>query len=230
MWKKVGRMEFTRACFERARQAGPKATLLINDYRTDPAYEKVIEQLVDSAGRRLYDVIGIQSHMHGGTWSNQKVWEVCERFSRFGVPLHFTETTILSGERGREREQPWPSTPAGEQWQALEAVRFYTLLFSHPSVEAITWWDFCDFHAWQGAPAGFLRRDLTPKPMYFALKDLIKGKWWTQTSIETDPKGEADLRGFLGDYQITVKAKGQEITETLVLQKGSNKPWVIRLR
>jgi GH35 family endo-1,4-beta-xylanase len=75
MWKKAGQMEFTRECFEHARKAGPKATLLINDYRMDPGYEKVIEQLVAPVGRisnpsvgqignlphvggkRLYDVI-----------------------------------------------------------------------------------------------------------------------------------------------------------------------------
>ena len=82
--------------------------LLINDYRTDPAYERVIEQLVDEKGKRLYDVIGIQSHMHGGVWSNGQIWKVCQEFSRFGVPLHFTETTILSGERVWEKDSRQP--------------------------------------------------------------------------------------------------------------------------
>ena len=104
MWEETGRIEFTKACFAHARAANPDATLLINDYRTDDAYEKLIEQLVDEQGKRIYDVIGIQSHMHGGTWNNSKIWDVCQRFARFGVPLHFTEATILSGKaewRGR---------------------------------------------------------------------------------------------------------------------------------
>jgi len=207
MWQHVGQMEFTRECFRRARQANPAATLLINDYRVDPPYEKVIEQLVDEQGRRLYDVIGIQSHMHGGAWSSDKTWEVCQRFARFQVPLHFTETTILSGQRRWDeppRGTPWPSTPEGEAYQVREVVRLYTLLFSHPAVEALTWWDFSDHGAWKGAPAGLLRADMTPKPAYEELAKLIKGRWWTKTELQTGPDGLARFRGFLGDYQIAL--------------------------
>jgi len=228
MWKKVGQIEFTRECFTHARKAGPKATLLINDYRTDPAYEKVIDQLVDDRGRRLYDVIGIQSHMHGGAWPNGKIWEVCERFARFGVPLHFTETTIVSGPRGPGGT--WqPTTPDGEAQQAREVVRFYTMLFSHPAVEAITWWDFSDYDAWQGAPAGFLRKDMTPKPAYEELKVLIKGKWWTRASLRTGADGRAAFAGFLGNYQVTVTVDGKRcVAKNLVLAKGGDNHWVVR--
>ena len=57
----------------------------------------MISQLEDEGGKPLYDVIGIQSHMHGGYWGAARTWEVCERFARFGKPLHFTETTVVSG-------------------------------------------------------------------------------------------------------------------------------------
>lgn len=209
LWQKFGRVEFTRDCFQRARKANAKATLLINDYRTDPAYEKLIEQLVDDQGKPLYDVIGIQSHMHGGVWSNPRIWEVCERFARFGVPLHFTETTIVSGDRGPQRGGPWSTTPEGEARQAHEVVRFYTMLFSHPAVEAITWWDFSDRGAWQRAPAGFLRADMSPKPAYHELMKLIKGKWWTRVEGTTDPQGHFSFRGFSGDYRVQVLVEGR---------------------
>lgn len=208
MWKKVGQMEFTRQCFETARKANPDATLIINDYVTSPKFERVIEQLVDQDGKRLYDVIGIQSHMHGGTWPNERIWEICERFSRFQVPIHFTETTILSGQRGWERPRPWVTTPEGEEYQAKEVVRFYTMLFSHPAVEAITWWDFSDLRAWQGAPAGLVRRDMSPKPAYTELYKLIKQKWWSDETLSTDSQGRATTRAFAGDFVISVQAPG----------------------
>jgi len=233
MWQKVGQMEFTRQCFAHARKAGPHATLLINDYRTDPAYERVIEQLVDEEGRPMYDVIGIQSHMHGGAWPTRKIWEVCERFARFGVPLHFTETTILSGERNwqKPRGAPWPSTPEGEAYQAEHVVRFYTMLFSHPAVEAITWWDFADLHSWKGAPAGFLRKDMSPKPAYDELMKLIKGKWWTKTALESAADGTAEFRGFLGDYQVTVTADGGKTAKkTFTLRKDDENRWLVEVR
>jgi len=232
MWIKTGRMEFTRQCFAQARKAGPDAILLINDYRTDPAYERVIEQLVDADGKPMYDVIGIQSHMHGGAWPNEKIWEVCERFARFGVPLHFTETTILSGDRTwqRPRGAPWPSTPEGEAYQAREVVRFFTMLFSHPAVEAITWWDFSDLGAWKGAPAGFIRKDMSPKPAYEELMKLVKGKWWTRTTIETDAEGTAGFRGFLGDYKLTVARPGRKpFQPRFTLTKHGPNHWVVSL-
>ena len=232
MWQKVGRFEFTRECFEHARAASPRATLLINDYRTDPAYERVIEQLVDSGGRPLYDVIGIQSHMHGGAWPSEKIWEACGRFARFGVPLHFTETTILSGDRTwqKPRGAAWPSTPEGEAYQAREVVRFYTVLFSHPAVEAITWWDFSDLHAWKGAPAGFVRRDMSPKPVYDELMKLIKGKWWTEATVETAADGTAALRGFLGDYEVKVSVGGKHLAAgAFTLTKDAENRWTLRV-
>jgi len=232
MWQKVGRIEFTRECFEHARAASPRATLLINDYRTDPAYERVIEQLVDSGGRPLYDVIGIQSHMHGGAWPSEKIWEACGRFARFGVPLHFTETTILSGDRTwqKPRGAAWPSTPEGEAYQAREVVRFYTVLFSHPAVEAITWWDFSDLHAWKGAPAGFVRRDMSPKPVYDELMKLIKGKWWTEATVETAADGTAALRGFLGDYEVKVSVGGKHLAAgAFTLTKDAENRWTLRV-
>jgi len=208
MWKEVGQIEFTRQCFEAARKANPDATLIINDYVTSPKFERVIEQLVDNQGKRLYDVVGIQSHMHGGTWPNERIWEVCERFSRFNVPIHFTETTIISGQRGWERPRPWETTPEGEEYQAKEVVRFYTMLFSHPAVEAITWWDFSDFRAWQGAPAGLVRRDMSPKPAYTELYKLIKQKWWSDETLTTDSEGRASGRVFAGEFAVSVEAPG----------------------
>lgn len=229
LWQKYGRVDFTRECFEQARRANSKATLLINDYRTEEDYARLIEQLVAKDGKPLYDVIGIQSHMHGSTWSNRRIWDVCERFSRFGVPLHFTETTILSGDPNHGHRGP--STPEGEAYQAREVVRFYTMLFSNPAVEALTWWDFSDLHAWQNAPAGFLRSDMSPKPAYEELKRLIKGKWWTRAELQSAADGTAGFRGFCGEYQITIRAAGHAPTvKQFQLNRGKADKWSITVQ
>ena len=229
MWKKIGNVEFVKACFVEARKAGPNATLLINDYRTDEEYAKVIEQFVDADGKRLYDVIGIQSHMHQNVWNNVQLWNVCERYAKFGVPLHFTELTILSGQNGTEAEMKgkvWSSTPEGEEKQKNDVLRVYTMLFSHPSVEAITWWDFSDQGAWQGAPAGFLRDDMSPKPAYEALLEQIKTHWTTKVQLKTDENGMATARAFRGSY--TVRVGGT--ATPLVVKKGTAEELVITLK
>jgi len=224
--RKMGIGAYVRAAFKAARNASPDATLLINDYRTDPAYvNKVISQLVEG-GKPLYDVIGIQSHMHGAYWGAKRAWEVCDTFAKFGVPLHFTETTVVSGPKS---QKGWLTTPDGEIAQARDVAEFYTVLFSHPAVEAITWWDFTDQGAWQQAPAGFLRADMTPKPAYHQLKALIKGKWWTKTEASITTQGKAGFRGFLGQYEITATVAGRTLTGAFALEKAAKQPIEVQL-
>jgi len=229
---------YVRESFKSARKANPKATLLINDYRTDPSYaKKVISQLVDDSGQPLYNVIGIQSHMHGGSWGAQKAWEVCERFAKFGKPLHFTETTLVSGEQGWElrqkRKDPnfrWVSTSEGEKRQAEQVAEFYRVLFSHPAVEAITWWDFTDQNAWQRAPAGLVRDDMTPKPAYEELEKLIKGKWWTQAETTVAAGGNTSFHGYLGQYEVSTCIDGRKLTGTFQLDKTKKQTIDVRLK
>jgi endo-1,4-beta-xylanase len=225
--RRMGVGAYVRETFKAARQANPEATLLINDYRTDQDYtEKVISELIDENDQPMYDVIGIQSHMHGGCWPIEKMWEVCERFAKFSKPLHFTETTLVSGKQGwelnKERKDPnfrWVSTPEGEKRQAKQVTEFYRILFSHPAVEAITWWDFTDQNAWQQAPAGLIREDMSPKPAYEELERLIKGKWWTKTQATTYTGGIVKFHGFLGEYEVSTLIDGEKLTGTFQLDK-----------
>jgi GH35 family endo-1,4-beta-xylanase len=224
---KMGIGVYVRTAFQTARQANPQAMLVINDYRTDAAFpEKVLSQLVDAAGKPLYDIIGIQSHMHGGYWGAARAWDVCERFAKFGRPLHFTETTVVSGPK---KDSGWITTPEGEQDQAKRVSEFYTVLFSHPAVEAITWWDFTDQGAWQQAPAGLVREDMSPKPAYEQLRSLIKGKWWTTEERTTGSGGSVDFQGFFGQYEIEAKLGERRLAGRFSLDKDHGTPMEIRL-
>jgi endo-1,4-beta-xylanase len=208
--RELGRIELIRRLFETARAANPKATLLINDFDTSSAYDILVEGCL-AAGIQL-DVIGIQSHMHQGYWGVEKTLRVLDHFERFKLPIHFTENTILSGhlvppeinDLQDYQVDDWPSTPDGEAQQVEQVIRHYKTLLSHPSVQAITWWDMSD-GAWLNAPAGLLRRDQSPKPAYDALLNLIKGEWWLPpTRMTTDERGQLTLTGFLGDYDLTL--------------------------
>ena len=204
--QKLGRVELISRTFAAARAANPKAFLLLNDFDTSPKYEALIRDCL-AAGVPI-NAIGIQSHQHGGYWGGKRVWDVCERFAKFGKPLHFTESTIISGDTkrrgdGKTRQNDWVTTPEGEERQGREVADFYRTLFSHPAVEAITWWDFSDAGAWQGAPAGLVRKDMSPKPAYEALAKMIKKEWWTGPLVlKTDAQGKVNFRGFLGVYSV----------------------------
>jgi GH35 family endo-1,4-beta-xylanase len=104
--------------------------------------------------------------MHDHTWPLRRVWDHCETYAKLGAPLHFTETTVVSGPRRGPGESWGPTTSELEAKQADYVAKLYTTLFAHPAVQGLTWWDFSDKGAWQGAAAGFLREDMSPKPVY----------------------------------------------------------------
>ncbi|MBI4328029.1 MAG: endo-1,4-beta-xylanase, partial [Chloroflexi bacterium] len=208
----MGAVPYVAEHLKIARAANPAAMLLVNDYRTDPPFFKILDGLREN-GRLLFDAIGIQSHLHGGGWPLRRIWEVCDTYSEFNVPIHFTETTIVSGPRA-EREEWGATTPDGEAAQAEYVPQFYTMLFAHPAVQGLTWWDFSDDGAWQGAPAGWLRKDMSPKPVYERLLALIKEEWWTKTGGSTDAHGEFPTAAFYGRQRLTARLpNGRAVTQ-----------------
>jgi GH35 family endo-1,4-beta-xylanase len=204
-------VEAARRSISWAREQNPQAFLIINDHDTSMAYASQINVL--KALGFAPDAIGIESHMHKGTWTDMQILNTVETLGRCGIPVHFTELTILSGHLKTDDDwisfhPGWESTKEGEEYQAQEAERIYRLLFSCSSVEAITWWDFSDYNSWQGAPSGLLRKDMTTKPAYEALERLIRHEWWTgPLHITSDKKGQISFRGFLGTYNATVGDK-----------------------
>ncbi|WP_199424719.1 endo-1,4-beta-xylanase [Actinotalea solisilvae] len=214
-----GRIAMVRLAFEEARAANPDATLLLNDFDMSTAYECLVEGVLE--GGVDVDVLGLQSHMHQGYWGEEKTLAILDRFSRYGLPIHFTESTLLSGhlmpaeiEDLNDYQIPeWPSTPEGEERQADEVVRHYRTLASHPSVQAVTYWGLSDVDSWLGAPGGFVRADGTPKPAYEALRRLVKEEWWlAPTTLRTDDAGRVVVRGWLGEYEVAAGGRTARLT------------------
>jgi endo-1,4-beta-xylanase len=199
----VGTHSFVRQHLLAARAANPNATLLVNEVITPYPSYSLLDSLRDH-GKPLFDAVGIQSHMHHpGPWPLDRMWALCDRFAGLGTPLHFTEFTILSAP---VTAQGWVEpTPASEQAQADQMVHRYTLLFGHPAVQAITWWDLSDRGAWKSAPGGLLRADMSPKPAYEMLQELIRKQWWTSIQATTDAQGKFTCRAFHGRHKITLR-------------------------
>lgn len=212
-----GRTELISKVFNAAREADPGAVLLINDFNTSEAYAAVIDECLEKGVP--IDAIGIQSHQHQGYWGADKLREVLARFERFGLPIHFTENTMLSGkpmppeivDLNDFHADSWDSLPEFEESQKRDLEEFCRILFDHPLVEAFTNWDFTD-GAWLNAPSGLLRRDFSRKPAYDMLKKLVKEEWTTEYSSASDENGCFELYGFKGDYEITVDGRAYEVS------------------
>ena len=220
--REIGRIPMIRLAFEEARAANPAAKLLINDFDLSSAYECLIEGVLE-AGIQI-DAIGLQTHMHQGYWGEETMLAMIDRFARYGLPLHLTENTLLSGhlmppeivDLNDYQIPDWPTTPEGEERQADEMVRHYRSVLSHPLVESITYWGLTDDGAWLGAPVGLVRRDGTTKPSYDAMRDLVKREWWSgPTTARTDEAGRATVRGWYGDYAVRPVRGGEGGTVAL---------------
>lgn len=206
--KRNGQVGLVKEVFAAAKAANPEGTFLINDFNTSLKYEELIEQCLD-AGVEI-SAIGIQSHQHQGYWGTEKLYDVLKRFSRFGLPIHFTENTLVSGTLIPEyiedlndwQVKEWPTTIAGEERQAKEWEEMYRILFADPNIKAITGWDFAD-GAWLNAPSGLVTVDNREKPAYKKLLSLVKGEWWTKDQvIRTNSDGVVSVKGTKGTYEI----------------------------
>lgn len=224
--KDLGRVRLIRETFAAARAANPDALLLLNDFNTSISYEILIDGCLN-AGVPI-DAIGIQSHQHQGYWGAEKLEEVLERYEHFGLPIHFTENTLVSGDLippeiedlNDFQVEEWPSTPEGEERQMKQTEEMYRILFAHPQVQAITGWDFTD-GAWLGAPSGVLRKDNSVKPVYECLMKLIRDEWWTICEVCTDENGMVQVEGFKGDYVIETANQKAELKLTAGLPEQS---------
>lgn len=228
--REVGRVGMVRLAFTSAREVNPTARLLINDFDLSERYEQLISEILD-AGVHL-DAIGLQTHMHQGFRGEEQLLEVADRFARFGLPLHFTETSLVSGDLmpadvvdlNDHVVDQWPSTPEGEARQAEEIERHYRTLFAHPAVAAITYWGITDRAAWLGAPIGLLRADGSRKPAYEVLDELINDEWWlAPTTMRTDAGGRVQVTGAHGDYQVRCGAA----SATFALASGSSRTQLV---
>ena len=222
--KELGRVGLVKKVFDAAQETNPDGIFLINDFNLSTNYEILIDGCLN-AGVPI-KTIGLQSHQHQGVWSLEKTEEILSRFEHFGLPIHFTENTIVAGplvapeitDLQDAHYDDDAATPELEQKQADDLEKMYRNLFeNHPLVSAITNWDFGD-GAWLNAPSGVIRKDGSLKPSYNRLHHLIKEEWHTELDTTTDADGYITIEGYKGKYEISAGNK----KAAFVLSKGGD--------
>ena len=170
-------------------------------------YERIIDYLIDHGSAP--DGIGFQGHFieeWGRISTPQQVYNQIDRFAQNGLPLRTTEFDIDVGtaERGRSRASSCTTT--------------WTAMFSHPDMEAITMWGF-----WQGSHwrpnAGALPQRLEREARAPGVPGSCVRRVVDRRDGHLGRAGEFDLRGFKGEYDLTVTVNGQTYVLPDVLLK-----------
>lgn len=242
--------DYVAWCFRTAAQYFPHNLLCINEHTglcwedrgraTDKYYSYIEANML--RGARI-DAIGMQYHLFYKreeeyrktrlTLNPRNLYRHMDLYAGLGKPLQITEVTIPAFSWEKE----------DEEIQAALLEQLYSIWFSHPSVSQIVYWNLVDgyAHVWdtdeetirasQGNMAlgenyyygGLLRFDLSPKPAYAKLKELIQKRWHTALTLVTDENGKASFRGFYGNYDLEITANAcVKQAELLLSSHGDN--------
>lgn len=233
--------------FDHARKYLPANTLIINEatgycwtngfkYNRSAYYMQIERALFKGAS---IDSIGMQFHafhkreeeekMTKLLYDPKQLYRVMDQYADFGKPLQVTEVTI-------------PAYSWEEEDEAVQAellTNLYKVWFSHPNMEAIIYWNLTDGYAAYAKHGdmtcgenyyhgGLMRFDMTPKPAFYALDELINKTWRTNLDA-TAENGSLELKGFYGTYEVEVTADGKTATQTIHLEKDADNHFTITL-
>ena len=238
--------DYMEWCFKLAEKYFPKNKLVPNEIMrlcwedrgkvTDKYYAYLEANMLKGC---RFDAIGMQYHTFFKKedeyektrpyYDPENLMKHMDLYARLGKPLQVTEITIPAYSNDAE----------DEAIQAEIIENLYKIWFSHPNMEQIIYWNTVDgyAHLWDPSPekikasqgdmtlgenvyyGGLLRFDLSPKPAYYTIKNLIQNVWHTDTEVTTDENGEAMVRGFYGEYDVTYTVDGKESKKTIKISK-----------
>ena len=239
--------DYVEFCFKLAEQYFPCNQLVINEHTssawadkcmpTDKYYAYIQSAL--RAGARI-DAIGMQYHLFNrremeyektrSAYNPISLYRHMDLYAQFGKPLQVTEVTVPA----------YSNSDEDEAFQAEAIEKLFSIWFSHPAMEQIIYWNMVDgyAHFWDPDPAkirasmgnmalgenyyygGLLRFDMTPKPAYYAVKNLFEKKWHTETLAVTGESGRTCFNGFYGKYDAEIVADGKTLTCEIDLRKS----------
>ena len=230
--------------FDHSRRYLPTNKLIINEATghiwgerfkyTRSAYYLQIQRALEKGA--TIDSIGMQYHqfhkkedeeLKAATLLNpERLYQVLDTYAKLNKPIQITEVTASA--------YSWE--PEDEYVQAEMIRNLYRIWFSHPNMEAIVYWNMIDGYAAYAVPGdmtngenkyhgGLLRFDMSKKPAWEALDQLINHEW--HTSIDTVCSANADLKGFYGEYELTASVDGKEVKQVIHLKKGNTNNFTI---
>lgn len=226
--------DYLEWAFRSAREFFPDNRLLLNEATENiwgkgfnycrGAYYLLIERLMNL--RVPMDGIGMQFHMFYPRgeeeersplfYDPRRLYATLDCYGRFRKPVQITEITIPAYSEEKEDEET----------QAEIVKNLYQIWFSHEAVESIVWWNLVDGYAYvregdnwneNSYYGGLLRHDMSFKPAWYAVRDLVKNKWHTEASLSAGDADRVTFRGFYGDYEVAVTHEGKRAVSRIRL-------------
>ena len=198
-------------------EADPNGVAYLNDYTVFGAgsspqlyadFKTYLQEIVDAGSN--FDGIGFQGHIGVYPTGIPEYYDILEDFSNtFGKRSKITEYDIK---------------PEVDDDLAAQYLRdFYTMTFSHPSMDGILMWGYWDGNHWfNNAP--MFDEDWTLKPAGEAFLDLVFEEWWTEVDGSTDVNGLYATRGFKGTYEVVVGCPDGTYTQTIDVLTDTSLP------
>ncbi|MCF7848913.1 MAG: endo-1,4-beta-xylanase [Kiritimatiellales bacterium] len=195
--------------FRIAKEARPEFKNYINDYSILAGYHEEhqnhyyewIEYLI--AKKAPLDGIGFQGHYRAPV-PPEEILRRIDRFAEFGLEMQITEFDFEETD---------------ELLQARFTRDFMTAIFSHPQMTGIITW--CVWEDAASKPdAAFFSKDWKKKKIALAWEYMINKEWHTEATATAGANGIIKLRGFLGDYEVTVSQFGRKKIVPFKLEKG----------
>ncbi|MBQ5798189.1 MAG: endo-1,4-beta-xylanase [Clostridia bacterium] len=244
--------EFNEWSFKLADKYFPHNRLMINDHldfgcmrslhgeyfgERSPYFAEI--ERIQKCGANHLDAVGFQYHcffskeqeeeLSMTRYNPEHIFDVLDTYEKLGKKLQITEMTVSA--LGDSQED--------EEVQAELIKNLYSVFFCHPAMEAIIYWNVFDGYASGGNVnnmaagenryfGGLCRPDMSEKPAYKVLKNLVNNVWNTRETLRAE-NGKATFRGFYGDYKINVIADGKEIPATLTLSENGDNKFEIKI-
>ena len=128
-----------------------------------------------------FETVGLQLYFPQRTIAD--VVRHVDRFAAFGKPVSVTEMGASSGPTRADvalgkMEIPGPLYDWHRHWdtdlQADWLEQMLTVLYAHPAVHAVNWYDFADFRTFI-PNGGLILEDATPKPSFERFRETLAG-------------------------------------------------------
>lgn len=194
--------------------------------------ERLLTQVehLDSVGFQFHSFFSLEEEpaLAERVYNPATLYRLMDCYAKLGKKEQITEMTIPA----------YGSDAENEHIQAELLARLYAVFFSHPAMEAVIYWNLVDGYA-AFAPqgdmtagenkyyGGLLNFDCSEKESYRTLYRLIHEVWHT-SAVKEAPGGQADFRGFYGDYEVTVTVNGKPVTSSFTLDPQTT-VWTVKV-